>query len=93
MRTISGFLQLLGLLVILVAGYWTWYATWGSNPNDKVGVALTPWIPGPMRDWGCGKLNQRFPQAAPTACSPVAGSVTPPTTAPEPARPDGGGSL
>jgi hypothetical protein len=87
MRTISGILQLVGLLVLLVAGYWTWYAGWGPNPRDRVGTALTHWVPGPLRDWGCGKLNQRFAAEAPPEC----GSARAPAAS-EPATPDEGGA-
>ncbi|MET0313690.1 MAG: hypothetical protein ABW275_04795 [Hansschlegelia sp.] len=79
MRGISGLLQLIGVLVIAVAGYWTWYTVWGPNPNDKIGVAIAPYMPGPFRDWGCGKLNQRFAAQSPTICSPVADNAAPPT--------------
>jgi hypothetical protein len=79
MRTISGLLQIIGLVVVAVAGYWVWYVTWGPNPNDRIGVTVASLVPTPMRDWGCGKLNQRFAAEAPTVCSPAAGSVSPPS--------------
>lgn len=88
MRTVSGLLQLIGLLVIVVAGYWVWYANWGSNPHDRIGATIGPMLPTPFRDWGCGKLKQRFATEAPTMCSPVADQTTP-----APSNPDGGGRL
>lgn len=88
MRTISGFLQIIGLAVIAVAGYWIWFVTWGPNPNDKVATTIAPYLPSPMRDWGCGKLAARFATEAPTVCSPVASPTTP-----APASPDGAGKL
>jgi hypothetical protein len=86
MRGISGLLQIIGLLVVLVAGYWVYYATWSPSPNDKIGVTIAPMLPTPFRDWGCGKLAGRFGPEAPTVCTPA--SVT--TPAPSP---DGAGRL
>lgn len=80
MRTISGFLQIIGLAVVLLAGYWIWYANWGPNPNDRVGMAIAGYLPAPFKDWGCGKLNQRFAAEAPTVCNSAAASVPPATT-------------
>lgn len=104
MRTISGFLQIIGLVVIAVSGYWIWYATWGPNPNDRVGTTIAYYLPTPFKDWGCGKLNQRFATNAPTVCSPAAGSgsavpspdapTTTPNSGPEsPTTPGGSGRL
>ncbi|HVI28495.1 hypothetical protein [Hansschlegelia sp.] len=89
MRAISGILQIIGLLVVLVAGYWIWYANWGPNPNDRIGTSIAPMLPAPFRDWGCGKLNQRFGGESPTVCSPVAADAAPPA----PGAPDGSGRL
>ncbi|MFD1703537.1 hypothetical protein ACFSCV_11050 [Methylopila henanensis] len=72
----SNILKLFAVLVIAAAGYWSWYAAYGSNPNEQVGVALTRWMPGPLKDWGCGRLNERFQSGAPTECSPVADSTS-----------------
>lgn len=93
MRTISGLLQIIGLLVIAIAGYWVWYVNWGPNPNDRVGTTIATLVPVPMKDWGCGKLNERFAAEAPTVCSPVAGSsgpVTPNSAPANPSAPEGG---
>lgn len=72
----SNFLKLFALLIIAAGGYWSYYATYGTNPNEPVGVALTRWMPGPIKAWGCGKLTERFQSGAPTECSPVAGSTS-----------------
>lgn len=93
MRTISGILQILGLLVVAIAGYWIWYVNWGPNPNDRVGTTVATLVPQAMRDWGCGKLNQRFAAEAPTVCSPVAGSMTPNATPDAAPTAPGGGRL
>lgn len=92
MRTISMFLQLIGVVVIAALGYWVWYANWGPNPNDRIGTTIAGFLPPPVKDWGCGKLNQRFAAQAPTVCSPVApGSPATPNSAPaEPSQPGSG---
>lgn len=89
MRTISLLLQLIGILVIATAGYWVWFVNWGPNPNDRIGTTVATFLPAPLKDWGCGKLNQRFAAESPTVCS---GAATPP---PAPADPSssGGGRL
>ncbi|RXF67099.1 hypothetical protein [Hansschlegelia zhihuaiae] len=94
MRTISGLLQIIGLLVIAIAGYWVWFVNWGPNPNDRVGTTVATLVPQQMREWGCGKLNQRFAAEAPTVCSPVATPNAPtPNSDPSAPAPNGGGRL
>ncbi|MFC3693260.1 hypothetical protein [Chenggangzhangella methanolivorans] len=94
MRTIRGFLELIGVLVVLVAGYWIWYANWGPNPNDRIGTTVAEVLPPAFKNWGCGKLSARFAAEAPSVCSPAASPTSPPATpnaAPgEPASPGGG---
>ncbi|PZQ17789.1 MAG: hypothetical protein DI565_03355 [Ancylobacter novellus] len=82
MRTIRVLIEIIGLAVILVAGYWVWYANWGPNPNDRIGSTVAGYLPPGFKDWGCGKLNQRFGAEAPTVCSPVAGSLQQPPATP-----------
>lgn len=90
MRTIKGLIQIIGLAVILIAGYWVWYANWGPNPNDKVGTTIAAYLPPAFKDWGCGKLAGRFGAEAPTVCSSSA-AVTPPASPDAaPANPSGG---
>ncbi|WP_020178986.1 hypothetical protein [Methylopila sp. M107] len=90
MRTISLFLQLIGLFVLATLGFWVWFVNWGPNPNDRIGATAAILVPGAVKDWGCGKLNARFAAESPTFCSPVAGG-SPPT----PVQPntDGSGRL
>lgn len=90
MRTISVFLQLIGLFVIATLGYWFWFVNWAPNPNDRVGVTAATLVPVVVRDWGCGKLNARFAAEAPTFCS--AGASAPPSTPVQP-NSEGGGRL
>jgi hypothetical protein len=86
MRGISGLLQIIGIVVVLVAGYWFYYVNWGTSPNDKVASTIAPMLPTPFRDWGCGKLAGRLGAEAPTFCSPVASTGPAPT-------PESGGRL
>ena len=98
MRTIRGFLELIGILVVIVAGYWIWYANWGPNPNDRIGTTVADYLPPAFKNWGCGKLSARFAAEAPTVCS-VAASAVPTTPATPNAAPgdspppSGGGRL
>lgn len=93
MRTISGILQIIGLLVIAIAGYWVWFVNWGPNPNDRVGTTVATLVPQAMRDWGCGKLNQRFPAESPTVCSPAAMPSAPTPNSDSSTPAPGGGRL
>lgn len=95
MRTISLFLQLIGLAVVAVLGYWAWYANWGPNPHDKVGVNVAAFVPVAVRDWGCTRLRQRFAAETPAICAPaLPGPSVPAPSAPEPSAPaEGGGRL
>ncbi|MFC7052811.1 hypothetical protein ACFQI3_08955 [Hansschlegelia quercus] len=87
MRGISGLLQIIGLVVVLVAGYWFYYVNWGTSSNDRIAATIAPMLPTPFRDWGCGKLAGRLGATeAPTFCSPVANSAPAPT-------PESGGRL
>jgi hypothetical protein len=97
MRTIRGFLELIGILVVIVAGYWIWYANWGPNPNDRIGTTIAVYLPPAFKDWGCGKLVSRFAAEAPTVCS-SAGAIAPsnpatPNSAPGDAPPQSSGRL
>ncbi len=82
MRTISVFLQLIGLLVLATLGYWVWFVNWGPNPNDRVGVTAATLVPMSVKDWGCGRLSARFAAETPAICSVAS------TPAPSPAQPN-----
>lgn len=92
MRTIRGLIEIIGLAVILIAGYWIWYANWGPNPTDKVGTTIAYYLPPAFKDWGCGKLSARFGAEAPTVCSLGAAAPTTPPASPDsaPATPNSG---
>ena len=90
MRTISLFLQLIGLAVVAVLGYWAWYANWGPNPHDKVGVTAAALVPVAVKEWGCARLRQRFASDIPATC----GLAPSAPGAPVPSAPaEGGGRL
>jgi hypothetical protein len=92
MRTISGLLQIIGLLVVAIVGYWIWYVNWGPNPQDRIGATVATLIPQPLRDWGCGKLNARFTAESPAFCGGSGGSAPSPGDQPSapPPSPEGG---
>ncbi len=49
-----------------LAGFEYWrYVTKGDDPYDEIGISLNQSMPGPIRDWGCGKLKVRFGQGLP----------------------------
>ena len=62
------------ILVVLVAvcamaafiGYrWYNYVTNTTSPFEEVGIEINSRMPGPIKNWGCGKLKQNFPNALP----------------------------
>ena len=46
---------------VMFGGRWYMYVAQGSSPYDEVGIALNGYAPGPMRAWGCHKMQARFP--------------------------------
>ena len=54
---------------VMFGGRWYMYVARGSSPYDEVGIALNGYAPGPMRAWGCHKMQARFPgQLPPYGC-------------------------
>ena len=54
---------------VMFGGRWYMYVARGSSPYDEVGIALNGYAPGPMRSWGCDKMQARFPgQLPPYGC-------------------------
>jgi len=55
--------------VVMVGGFlgfrWYQYVMTAESPYDEVGIALTGWMPEPIRQWGCGKMHERFKGALP----------------------------
>lgn len=52
---------------------WQWYrwATAGDSPYDEVGIGLNATMPGPLHDWACRRISQRFPRSLPPyGCTP-----------------------
>ncbi|MDR4305063.1 hypothetical protein IHQ68_00280 [Chelatococcus sambhunathii] len=92
MRTISVFLQLIGLFVLATLGYWVWFVNWGPNPNDRVGVTVATLVPMSVKDWGCGRLSARFAAETPAICS-VSSLPAQPNSAPSDGSTPGGGRL
>lgn len=44
---------------------WYRYVASSDTPYDEVGITLNGYMPGPIRSWGCHKLQERFPRALP----------------------------
>jgi len=58
----------------MFGGRWYMYVARAQSPYDEVGIALNSHAPKPMRDWGCRKLQQRFPfQLPPYGCAAADG--------------------
>ncbi len=55
---------------VMFGGRWYMYVARGSSPYDEVGIALNGYAPGPMRAWGCQKMQARFQgQLPPYGCA------------------------
>ncbi len=55
---------------VMFGGRWYMYVARGSSPYDEVGIALNGYAPGPMRAWGCDKMQARLPgQLPPYGCA------------------------
>ena len=59
----------------MLGGRYYKYVTNARTPFDEVGISLNALVPGPVRDWGCGKLKQTFEgkTAPPHGCSGPSG--------------------
>jgi hypothetical protein len=64
--------KVLQLVCVLVIGVgvmigWRWhsYVARAESPYDEVGIMLNGYMPGPLRSWGCHKMQARFPTALP----------------------------
>lgn len=53
----------LGLVSVIGFRYYV-YVTNTQSPYDEVGIELNQAMPGPIRDWGCGKLKDTFGKKA-----------------------------
>lgn len=52
-------------LVLVMGGRWYIYVTSADQPYDEVGIAITQFMPAPLRAWGCAQLEARFATALP----------------------------
>lgn len=54
----------------MFGGRWYMYVAMSDTPYDEVGVTLNGYAPGPLRKWGCDKLQARFTgQLPPYGCA------------------------
>ena len=61
------------VIVGLATPLWQWYrwATSGDSPYAEIGIDLNAYMPGPLHDWACNRIAQRFPGALPPyGCTP-----------------------
>lgn len=57
-------------VTVMFGGRWYMYVANGDSPYDEVGIALNGYAPGPLRAWGCHKLQARFAgQLPPHGCA------------------------
>ena len=56
-----------GVLAAVAIPLWKWHrwATAGETPYDEIGIEVNSYMPGPLRDWACGRIAQRFPGSIP----------------------------
>jgi hypothetical protein len=56
-------------LMLGLGGRWLFYVAASDRIDDAPAVGLTPFMPAPLRAWGCGRLRERFPgQSPPAGC-------------------------
>ena len=61
MRTLLILVVTIAAVILLVMGFrYYMYVTNTQTPYDEVGIELNQYMPGPIRNWGCGKLKQTF---------------------------------
>ena len=73
-RVLTVLLAAVVAVVMVVAGRWYIYVTNTESPYDELGIALTQFMPDPVRAWGCGKLEITFAGALPPfGCSGASG--------------------
>lgn len=59
---------------VMFGGRWYMYVANAESPYDEVGIALNGYAPGPLRAWGCHKLQARFGgQLPPYGCAAADG--------------------
>ena len=67
-------LTLIVSLAVTIGGYWLHYVTAASEPYDEVGIDINNAMPGPLRAFGCSKLQARFSaQLPPYGCADATG--------------------
>ena len=57
-------------IAMMFGGRWYAYVALGDSPYDEVGIALNGYMPAPLRNWGCHKIQTRFVgQMPPHGCA------------------------
>lgn len=52
-------------ICLLFGGQWYLYVTNTESSYDEVGIAINSRMPGPLRKWGCDRLQATFLNALP----------------------------
>lgn len=52
-------------LSVVFGGFYYRYVTNTDTPYDEIGITLNGWMPGPIKTWGCGKLQETFAEKMP----------------------------
>ncbi len=67
--TAGGVITILAAIVFalgaVILGNWYWYVAHGASPYEEVGIGLNRRMPAPLRQWGCGRIAERFPGTLP----------------------------
>mgnify|MGYP003658108492 FL=1 len=50
---------------VVLGGRWYLYVSNTETPYDEVGIELNSRMPGPIRQWGCARLETTFAGALP----------------------------
>lgn len=61
----AGAAALVLLLGMAVFVKWYSYVTTDTNPHDELGIKLNAQMPAALRDWGCGRLKEKFSDEIP----------------------------
>ena len=57
-------------IAMMFGGRWYAYVALGDSPYDEVGIGLNGYMPAPLRNWGCHKMQTRFVgQMPPHGCA------------------------
>ena len=56
---------MLGVVVVVLGGFWADYIFRKDTPYDEVGIGLNSSLPRPVREYGCRTLKERHGNVVP----------------------------